>query len=135
MNLLRLGLKPRLYGGFGLLVLLGLALAVFAVVELSGIRTGVQKFSDINDNNTRALEVARQLEIIRRTNLRFTIDADEQAVTEAMAAETSALALLKDAAAATLSEERRTLYNGLRSDVESVRSKREKLVALGFGLN
>ena len=43
-------------------------------------------------------------------------------------AEASAIELLKAAANATLSEERRTIYNGLQSDVDSLRAKRETLV-------
>jgi hypothetical protein len=104
MDLLRLGLKQRLYGGFGILVLISLALAGFAVSELSGIRTEVQKFSAINDNTSRALEVAKRIEIIRRANLRFTVDADEQMVKDGAAAESSAIDILKEAADAALSE-------------------------------
>jgi methyl-accepting chemotaxis protein len=130
MNL-RLGLKPRLYSGFGVLLLISLMLAGFAAWELSGIRTGVQKFSAINDNTTRALEVARRIEVIRRANLRYSVDADEQSTREAATAESSAIELLKAAADATLSEERRTIYNGLRSDVEALRGKRDTLIGLG----
>jgi methyl-accepting chemotaxis protein len=131
MNLLRLGLKPRLYSGFGILVLIGLALAGFAVWELSGIKTQVHTFDAVNGNTNRALEVGTRLEVIRRTNLRYTVDADEQALKDAATAESSASDILKDAAAATLSEERRTIYNGLRADIESLRTKRGTLMNLG----
>jgi len=131
MTIPSLGLKPRLYGGFGILLLIGLGLAGFAAWQLSGIRTGVQTLSAINDNTSRALEVSNQIQIIRRANLRYTVDADEQAVKEAAAAESSAVELLKAAADATLSEERRVIYNGLKSDVETLRTKREALMRLG----
>jgi diguanylate cyclase (GGDEF)-like protein/PAS domain S-box-containing protein len=131
MNFLRLGLKARLYCGFGVLVLIGLVVAGFAVWKLSAIKTEVQKFSALNDNTTRALEVSKWVQIIRRANLRYTIDADEAWTKEAAAAESSATELLKAAADATLSEERRTIYNDLKSDVDSLRSKRETLVSLG----
>src|SRR5580700_9166759 len=77
MNLLRLGLQPRLYSGFGVLVLLGLLLAGFATWQLSAIAAQVGKMTALNDNVTRALEVAEQLQIQRRSALRYTIDADE----------------------------------------------------------
>jgi methyl-accepting chemotaxis protein len=131
MNVFRLGLKPRLYSGFGVLVLLGLALAGFAAWELSGIRSDVQKSSGINDNTIRALEVANRIEIIRRANLRYIVDADEQAPKDAAAAESEAIELLKAAAVATPTEERRTIYNNLRSGVESMGSQRGTLVTLG----
>jgi hypothetical protein len=109
------------------IVLIGLALAAFAVLELSGIKTEVQKFSAINDNTSRVLEVAKRIEMIRRANLRFTIDADEAATKESAEAETSAIELLKASADAPPSEERRTIYNGLRSDVDTLRKKRDDL--------
>jgi len=131
MNFVRPGLKPRVYSGFGVLVVIALALACFAVWELLGIETAMQKLSSINDNTTRALEVSNQIEMILWSNLRYTIDADEQATENAVTAEASAIELLKAAADATLSEERRTIYNGLQTDVDSLRAKRETLV--GFG--
>src|ERR1700678_2989281 len=131
MDFVRFGLKPRVYGGFAVLVVIALALACFAVWELLSIETEMHRVSSINDNTTRALQVSDRIEMILRSNLRYTIDADEQATEDAETAETSAVELLKAAADATLSEERRTTYNGLRSDVDSLRAKRETLV--GFG--
>jgi hypothetical protein len=131
MNFVRLGLKTRVYSGFAALVVIAFALACFTIWELLSIKTGVQKFSAINDNTARALEVSNRIEMILRSNLRYAIDADEQATKDAETAEASAIELLKAAADATLSEERRTIYNGLQSDVDSLRAKRETLV--GFG--
>ena len=131
MNFLRLSLTTRIYSGFGILVLLGLVLASFAVWELSGIKTEVQRFSAINDNASRALGVVNQIQIISRAYLRYTVDADEQATKDAAAAESSTVELLKAAADAALSEERRVIYNGLKSDVASLRTKRETLMVFG----
>jgi diguanylate cyclase (GGDEF)-like protein len=131
MNFVRLGLKPRVYGGFAVLVVIALALACFAVWELLSIKTEMQKFSAINDNTARALQVSERIGMILRSNLRYTIDADEQATEDAETAEASAIELLKAASDATISEERRTIYNGLQSDVESLRAKRETLVRYG----
>jgi hypothetical protein len=116
-------LKRHVYRGFGVLVALALALACFAVWELSSIETGIQKFSAVNDNTIRALEVSKRIETILRSNLRYTIDADEQAAEDAETAEASAIELLKAASAATISEERRTIHNGLQPEVDSLRAK------------
>ncbi len=131
MPSLNLGLKPRLYGGFGILLLIGLGLAGFGAWELIGIKNGVQTLSAINDNTGRALEVANQIQIIRRANLRYYVDADEQSIKDAAAAEASATELLGAAAQATLSDERRVIYNGLKADVDASRAKREQLNGLG----
>ncbi len=131
MGGLRLGLKPRLYGGFGIIVLIGLALAIFATWELSGIKDQVFRFGTITDNTGRSLEVARRIETIRRSNLRYTVDADEKAMEEAAGAESTAIDLLKASAAATLAEERRRVYDGFRAEIESLRTKRNALMSLG----
>jgi methyl-accepting chemotaxis protein len=131
MHLLRLGLRPRLYSGFGILVLIGLALAGVATWQLSGIKAEVQRLSSLNDNTSRALEVVNQMEVIRRANLRYTVDANEDAMKEAAAAESSTIDLLKAAADATLSEERRVVYNALKSSVDTLRAKRDILMSLG----
>src|SRR5579883_790186 len=129
MGGLRLGLKPRLYGGFGIIVLIGLALAIFATWELSGIKDQVFRFGTITDNTGRSLEVARRIETIRRSNLRYTVDADEKAMEEAAGAESTAIDLLKASAAATLAEERRRVYDGFRAEIESLRTKRNALMS------
>ena len=119
MNFVRLGLKPRVYSGFAVLVVIALALACFAVWELSSIATQMQKFSAINDNTPCALEVSERIGVILRSNLRYTIDADEQATEDAEIAEWSAIELLKAVSAATISEGRRTIYNSLQLDAPS----------------
>jgi methyl-accepting chemotaxis protein len=130
MNL-RLGLQPRLYSGFGVLVLLGLLLAGFAAWQLTTIEAQVGKMTALNDNVTRALEVAEGLQIARRASLRFTIDASEESVKDYNAASARTVELLQAAAKATLSEERRRTYNGVETGVGALRSKMEALIGAG----
>jgi methyl-accepting chemotaxis protein len=130
MSFLRFGLKTRLYGGFGILVFCGLALAGFAAWELSAIATQVGKMSALADNASRALDVSHQLEIMRRATLHYTVDADEAALKERAAADAKTIELLQAAAKATLSEERRRTYNGLEASVGTLRAKNETLVGL-----
>jgi hypothetical protein len=130
MNLLRLGLKPRLYCGFGILVVMGLGLAAFAASELSGIKTSVQRLSAIDGNTARAAEVSDRIEIIRRADLRYIVDADDQSIRDAAAAETAAIDILRAADSATLSEERRAIYQSLVNDVDALRNKRNMLMSL-----
>jgi methyl-accepting chemotaxis protein len=128
---LRLGLQPRLYSGFGVLVLLGLLLAGFAAWQLTTIETQVGKMTALNDNVTRALEVAEQLQVQRRTALRYTIEADEDSVKEHALSTAKSIELLQAAAKATLSEERRKLYNGIEAAMGALKAKMETLIGLG----
>jgi methyl-accepting chemotaxis protein len=130
MKLLRLGLKTRIYCGFGALVLLGVALAGFGVWELSGIGFNVERMGVLSDNTARITEAESKIQIIRRVSLRYTIDQNEDQLKEAVTAEAEAIERLQAAAAATTVAERRTFYGGLKSDVEALRAKREGLMRI-----
>jgi len=71
---LGLGIKARIYGGFGVLVLFGLALALFAAWQLTAVKGAVEKMSALSDNNTRALEIGREFEIMRLLACEITHD-------------------------------------------------------------
>jgi methyl-accepting chemotaxis protein len=128
MNLLRLGLKARIYCGFGALVLLGVGLAAFGIWELSTISFNVERMGVLGDNASRVTEAESRLQIIRRAVLRYTVDQKDESLKEASAAETDAIERLQAAAAATTVAERRTFYTGLTNDVEALRAKREGLM-------
>jgi methyl-accepting chemotaxis protein len=117
MNLLRLGLKARIYSGFAILVLMGAGLAGFGIWELSAIGFNVERMGVLSDNTARITEAESQIQVIRRADLRYTV-----------AAEAAAIERLQAAAAATTVDERRVYYTGLKNDVEALRAKREALV-------
>jgi methyl-accepting chemotaxis protein len=127
MSLLRLRIKGRLYAGFGVLVLLALALALFATWRMSTVETEVGRMTAISENTMRLKDVATNLHAIRRAILRFSVDADEESFKDAVARETKSIELLQAAAKATLSDERRKMYNTLEANVLQLRGKREAL--------
>jgi hypothetical protein len=104
------GVKDRIYGGFAVLVVLGLALARFAVWQLSAIKTSVDRLGGIAGNNTRMLEVQRDVEVQRAT-LRFKYDGDEAALKIGTDAAANATDLFRQAEA-NASEARRSIYSG-----------------------
>jgi methyl-accepting chemotaxis protein len=112
-----MSIKSKLYAGFGFLVLIALALAVYAITEFNGIKTNVAKMNALAENTDRVLQIEHDLESVRRSALRFTYDHDEAAAKENGEFASRVVATLREAAQATLSEERRRLYNGLQSDV------------------
>jgi methyl-accepting chemotaxis protein len=128
MSFLRFGLKARIYSGFAVLVLIGMGLAGFAIWELSAIEFNVQRMSTLSDNTARITEAESKIQIIRRANLRYTIDANEEYLKESVTAEASAIEMLQAAADATTVAERRTYYIGLKNDVEALRVEREGLM-------
>src|SRR5262249_15495203 len=108
---LGLGIKARIYGGFGVLVVLGLGLALFAVWQLTAVEGAIGKLGALSNNNTRALEISREFETMRRGSLRYKFDGEEAALKLGTEAAAKATELLQAAAKATLSEERRKTYN------------------------
>src|ERR1700681_2441821 len=115
MNIFRLGIKARLYGGFGLLVAFAVALAAFAVVEFSTIDNSVRKLGALADNTVRALDVTHALEVVRRNILHYRLDGNEEQLKEGTEAAGHAAEILQAAAKATLSEDRRRIYGGLEA--------------------
>ena len=83
MSLLRLRIKGRLYAGFGILVLFGVALAGFAVWQLSAVSRQVSKMTALSDNTIRVLQISTDLQAMRRATLRDAFDHDKASQQEA----------------------------------------------------
>jgi len=122
-----MSIKSKLYAGFGLLVLIAVALGVYAITEFSGIRTNVAKMNALAENTTRVFQIEHDLERVRRSALRFTYDHDQEAAKENGEFANRVVATLRDAAQATLSDERRKLYNGLQADVAANQTMTQSL--------
>jgi methyl-accepting chemotaxis protein len=126
---LEMSIKSKLYAGFALLVLIAVALTVYAITEFNGIKTNVGKMSALADNTTRIFEIQSQLEAMRRSALRFAYDHDEAAAKENTEIAGKVTATVREAAQVTLSEERRKLYNALQSDIGANQTMTQVLFA------
>jgi methyl-accepting chemotaxis protein len=135
MRFLRLNLRPRIYLGFGLLITLGLGTAGFGARGLSNVTGSMEKMNALSGNLVRVQEVSKRLEVIRRGANRFRLDADEANLTAMKQAEADAGSLLVESANATLSEERRKLYNKVGEALRSAIIERQSFVSayqIGF---
>src|ERR1700680_4735900 len=83
---LDIGIKTRIYGGFGVLVALGLALALFASWQLNWVDTAVGKMSQISNGRTHILEISREFGIMRRVALSYKLDNNADSLKEGTAA-------------------------------------------------
>ena len=78
-----MSIKSKLYAGFGFLVLIALALAVYAITEFNGIKTSVAKMNALAENTDPcALQIETDLEMMRRSILRYAFDHDEASAKE-----------------------------------------------------
>jgi methyl-accepting chemotaxis protein len=128
MSLLNLRIRGRLYGGFGALVLFGIAMAFFAVWQLDKIRAQVAALTLQSTNTIRAEEIATEFQAFRRAVLRYAFDHDEKSMTEAGTRLTTTAGLLEVAGKTTVSDERRATFREIAKDVEEMKTKR---IALG----
>jgi len=130
MFLSRLGIRSRIYGGMGILVVLGLALAGQGVWQLSAVDGEVGTMRVLSDNNTRILKVLDLLETTRRAALRYKVSATQSALDDAEAAKTQIAELLQAAAKSAVSEQRRQTYQSVAANIVTYNKMRGDFVAL-----
>ncbi|WP_439405556.1 methyl-accepting chemotaxis protein [Bradyrhizobium sp. DASA03076] len=126
---IRLRIRGRLYAGFTALAAVGLIMTVVAVWNLWTVQDQVAKMSAFSDNAARVREISVHLQALQRANLRYIYDANEPAFKEAAEREAAAVELLKAASAASFTEERRKIYDGLIGDVDKLQALRERMGA------
>jgi methyl-accepting chemotaxis protein len=127
MASLKLGIRTRINGGFGLLVAISLGLTGFAYWQFSGIDEQVTRLSRLSDLNSRAAEIGDSFEAIRFAMLRFRAYGDEAALQQAAEAEGHAAEQLEAARKTTALEARRQAYDDLLKALDGLRSHREVL--------
>ncbi|WP_371420118.1 methyl-accepting chemotaxis protein [Tardiphaga sp.] len=125
MSLLNLRIRGRLYGGFGALVLFGLASSGFAVWQMTEVGTQVASLSILSSNTIRASEIASELHAIRSAVLRYSFDQDEAGLVDADKRLAGITASLDTVIKSSRSEERRAAYRTIEKDVADVKAQRQ----------
>ena len=77
-----MSIKSKLYAGFGLLVLIAVALAVSPSRNSTASKLTVATLNTLADGTSRVMDIERLLETMRRSTLRFAYDHDEGAAKE-----------------------------------------------------
>jgi methyl-accepting chemotaxis protein len=126
---MKMSIKSKLYGGFGLLVLVAVALAVYAITQFNSIKSTVTTMDARAEATNKVMEMERGLETMHRSALRLAYDHDEDATRESVRAARRVSQLLHEAAEETPSAERRKLYEGLLAGVAATQDATQSLVA------
>src|ERR1700712_1051081 len=121
MSFLKLRIRGRLYGGFGLLLLFCAALAGFAVWQLGGIHSQVGTMTMQSNNAIRVGEITTELQEARRAMLRYTFDQDEPSFAESDRRLTKINGLLEEAVKTSSSEERRAAYKAAIPEIAELK--------------
>jgi methyl-accepting chemotaxis protein len=123
----RVRVSSRIYLGFAALIVIGITIAAFGGWQLVGVDSNVRSLANISGNNVRTLKATELAQLARRDGLRLKALLDDSVVKEFEEAQARAAEFLVTNAKVTLSEERRTLYNGMSSVLGDVRDSFKKL--------
>lgn len=110
----RLKISSRIYVGFGLLIILGLGVAGFGAYRFSEIGKQVGKMTLLSVNMQRVLQAKGQLEVIRREETRYRLNADAAALQGRKSSQARIGVLLTQLTASAPVEEQRRIYGNLQ---------------------
>lgn len=130
VNLVKLSIRKRIYGGSAILVALSLGLALFTINEAINAEAQVTRLGMLSDNNTRALQIARELEALSRSMNAYKMSGDEAALQDNRDADNRASELLAQAETQSISQERRAIYHGVKDALDVYKTKLETLGGL-----
>jgi methyl-accepting chemotaxis protein len=120
---LKLGIRGRLFGGFGVLLFFCTALAGFAVLQLSELSSQVDALTSRSKNSVRVGDMLNELEAIRRASLRYAFDHDDASFAEAEKRLSMITRSLEQAASTTSNEDRRRAYTLIKNEMETLKPK------------
>jgi methyl-accepting chemotaxis protein len=130
VSLNRFRITARIYSGFGVLVALGLALALFAIWQFAATGGQVGSLVTTADHTARIIKVTRLLETVNRAGLRYQTKGDEAMVKEFSDAHAQVSDLLALSVKDALSEERRRTYQEMTGTLVAFKGEFEQLVQL-----
>jgi len=122
-----MSIKYRLYGGFGILVILTLGVIVYGVQQFNAVSVSVTRMNGISENSTRTLLIEGYLEKLRRSVLRYAYDHDEPSRKENGEVAVLARTTLQQAEKATPSDERKKMYHNAQDHLAAVQQVSQKL--------
>jgi methyl-accepting chemotaxis protein len=102
----KLRIKSRVYAGFGSLIVMGAAMAIFGSWQLSALNEHVATMTRQSGHLTRLIDIERLLESAQRQGLRFKVNTDDASLQAFNESRKQAAELLKDAIATSHSQER-----------------------------
>jgi len=122
-----MSIKYRLYGGFGILVVMTLGLVVYGVRQFDDVANTVTRMNGIAENMTRAMQVEAYLEKMRRSVLRYAYDHDEPSRKENAEVTKLAASTIQSAIDSTLAEGRKEIYRDVQKQLAVADQTSQKL--------
>ena len=123
-----MSIKTKLYGGFGILIVLTLALVIYAVHACNGVVASITRMNGISENATRSLQIEADLERLSQSVLRYAFDHDAAALKDNGEIAARTAATLKAAEEATPVEERKQKYRDVQASLAKAQQTTQSLV-------
>jgi methyl-accepting chemotaxis protein len=122
-----MSIKLKLYGGFGILVLVALGLVVYCAHVFGNVGDSVTRMNGIADNATRSMRAEGYLEKLAQTALRYAYDHDPAALQENQQVAAEVLSTLQAAEQATPSPERKKMFRDVQEAVNGTQQTTQEL--------
>jgi methyl-accepting chemotaxis protein len=131
MRLNDLRIRTRIQGGFGLVILVGVVVALAAIWQITDFGRQLDRLVGAGATVSRSLEVSRLAEAMRRVSLDYKTALDPNAIGEFAADVDRAASLLTEAGAASQSAEQRQAYQEAGEQITALKDDFQKLSGLG----
>ena len=130
LRLNRLPIAFRIYAGFGILIVLGLAIATAGGLQLAHVAADVGRVTAMNQRTSRNFLNNIAIETMRRAALQYKTLADKGAAQEFADAYARAAGSLQAEAAETSSAERRRAYDAIAAQLDTAKHEFDQLAQL-----
>jgi methyl-accepting chemotaxis protein/CHASE3 domain sensor protein len=134
LQLNRFRIRTRIFGGFGALIILGLAISALGDWQLSAVSHQVGQLGTVSEGLSRVLEAARLVETLRSTAQSYKSTGDDAALKEFIAAQDAVTTAMAESAKATKSADRKKLYSDTLDALDGLRGNVDQLVKLVNGM-
>jgi methyl-accepting chemotaxis protein len=131
MRLSDFRIRTRIQGGFGLVILVGVAVALAGIWQMTSFGREVNRLVSAGATVSHSLEVNRLAEAMRRISLEYKTSLDPSATGEFSTDVAQAASLLAAAAGTSASDEQRRAYQEAGEQIAAVKDDFQKLTELG----
>jgi methyl-accepting chemotaxis protein len=122
-----MSIKYRLYGGFGVLVLVTIGLIFYGAVVFGDVGSVVTRMNSIAANNARTLQAENSLEVLRRSTLRYVYDRDPDSRKQNSEMAAKVLTALQGAEKSAPREERKKMYHDMQAGLATLQQETQNL--------
>jgi methyl-accepting chemotaxis protein len=132
-SLSKITVRTKIFFGFGVLILVGLVVAGYSIVQLGAVGGQAMRLAGITDERAQTISISKLAEKMRRLTLQYKFSGDEAAINELAASQSEAMDIL--ASSTRLNSARRSAYENSRKDVAAFEGTAARLLEATKAIN